>query len=263
MNHGTVVRDHRRTSWELHAQQAPPQAQPVDAETIAAARTGRWQVHLTPRALPLDWLGDVRGRRILCLASGGGQQAPVLAAAGADVTVFDLCEQQLALDRAVAARDGLRLQAVQGDMRDLQAFGHGSFDVVFHPVSNLFVPDVRPVWAECHRVLARDGLLLASFYNPVLFVGSDDPPLAEQGLMRPRFAIPYSDLEDLPADERQAKQARGEAMTFGHSLGDLIGGQLDAGFVIERFMEDWQPRPRVLIERYLPAFLATRARRIG
>ena len=263
MNHGTVVIDHPRTLCDLHAQRETPTTHPVDAGTIAAARGGRGRVPLPPRALPLAWLGDVRGRRILCLGSSGGQLAPVLAAAGAEVTVFDLSEQHLALDRAVAAREGLRLQAVQGDMRDLQAFGHGSFDVVLHPVSNLFVPDVRPVWAECHRVLARDGVLLASFFNPVLFVAAHDPQLAEQGLMRPRYAIPYSDLDDLPVDERQARQARGEPMIYGHSLGDLIGGQLDAGFVVERFMEDWQPRPQVLIERYLPAFLATRARRIG
>ncbi|AWH35725.1 class I SAM-dependent methyltransferase [Stenotrophomonas sp. ZAC14D1_NAIMI4_6] len=263
MNHGQGLLEHNRAAWDRQAREASDWSRPVDAETIAAARQGRWQVHLTPRPLPLDWLGDVRGRRILCLASAGGQQAPVLAAAGAVVTVFDLSDGQLAQDRRVAERDGLSLRTVQGDMRDLHAFADGSFDVVFHPISNLYVPDVRPIWAECQRVLARDGLLLASFYNPVVFVGARDPQLQEQGLIRPRYAIPYSDLEDLPAEEREAKLARGEALTFGHSLGDLIGGQLDAGFVVERFMEDWQPRPRFLIDRYLPTFLATRARRIG
>ena len=188
---------------------------------------------------------------------------PVLAAAGADVTVFDLSDGQLEQDRRVAARDGLQLRTVQGDMRDLHVFANDSFDVVFHPISNVYVPDVRPVWTECRRVLARDGMLMASFYNPVLFVGARDPQLDAQGLIRPQYAIPYSDLEDLPAAEREAKLARGDALTFGHSLTELIGGQLDAGFVIDRFMEDWQPKPRFLIDRYLPTFLATRARRIG
>lgn len=263
MSHGQALIDHNRAAWDRQASEVREWSRPVDAETIAAAREGRWQVHLTPRALPLDWLGDVRGRRILCLASAGGQQAPVLAAAGAEVTVFDLSDGQLAQDRAVADRDGLSLRTVQGDMRDLQAFASDSFDVVFHPISNLYVPDVRPVWAECRRVLARDGLLMASFYNPVVFVAARDAQLSEQGLIRPQYAIPYSDLEDLEPAAREAKLARGEALTFGHSLGDLIAGQLDAGFVIDRFMEDWQPQPRFLIDRYLPTFLATRARRIG
>ncbi|SNT82294.1 class I SAM-dependent methyltransferase [Stenotrophomonas sp. CC120222-04] len=263
MNHGQALIDHNRAAWDRQASEVREWSRPVESSTIAAAREGRWQVHLTPRALPLDWLGDVRGRRILCLASGGGQQAPVLAAAGADVTVFDLSDGQLEQDRRVAARDGLQLRTVQGDMRDLHVFANDSFDVVFHPISNLYVPDVRPVWTECRRVLARDGMLMASFYNPVLFVGARDPQLDAQGLIRPQYAIPYSDLEDLPSAEREAKLARGDALTFGHSLTELIGGQLDAGFIIDRFMEDWQAQPRFLIDRYLPTFLATRARRIG
>jgi DNA-binding transcriptional LysR family regulator/2-polyprenyl-3-methyl-5-hydroxy-6-metoxy-1,4-benzoquinol methylase len=190
-----AFKDHNRAAWDRQASEVREWSRPVESSTIAAAREGRWQVHLTPRALPLDWMGDVRGRRILCLASGGGQQAPVLAAAGADVTVFDLSDGQLEQDRRVAARDGLRLRTVQGDMRDLHVFANDSFDVVFHPISNLYVPDVRPVWTECRRVLARDGMLMASFYNPVLFVGARDPQLDAQGLIRPQYAIPYSDLE--------------------------------------------------------------------
>lgn len=46
---------------------------------------------------------------------------------------------------------------------------------------------------------------------------------------------------------------------FGHSLRDQIGGQLDAGFLLTGFHEDQQPRPRFLIDRYVPTFLATRA----
>ena len=180
MNHGQALIDHNRAAWDRQASEVREWSRPVESSTIAAAREGRWQVHLTPRALPLDWLGDVRGRRVLCLASGGGQQAPVLAAAGADVTVFDLSDGQLEQDRRVAARDGLRLRTVQGDMRDLHVFANDSFDVVFHPISNLYVPDVRPVWTECRRVLARDGMLMASFYNPVLFVGARDPQLDAQ-----------------------------------------------------------------------------------
>ncbi|KAG0950774.1 hypothetical protein G6F31_013733 [Rhizopus arrhizus] len=137
VNHGQALIDHNRAAWDRQASEVREWSRPVESSTIAAAREGRWQVHLTPRALPLDWLGDVRGRRILCLASGGGQQAPVLAAAGADVTVFDLSDGQLEQDRQVAARDGLQLRTVQGDMRDLHAFANGSFDVVFQPISNL------------------------------------------------------------------------------------------------------------------------------
>lgn len=252
---------HNRASWDRQAKQQCEWSRPVSAEEIAGARAGNWQVRLTPGALPDGWLDDVRGLRILCLASGGGQQAPVLAAAGARVTVFDASDLQLEQDRMVAQRDNLELDVVQGDMRDLSAFADASFDIVFNPISNLYVPDIRPVWRECFRVLRSGGTLLCSFYNPVVFVGDRDPAYLEQGMIRPRFSLPYSDLEQLDPQVLADKQARGEALVFGHGLGEQIGGQLQAGFVLTGFHEDHQPTPRFLIDRYLPTFLATRARK--
>ena len=250
---------HNRTSWDRQAEQQCAWSRPVTAEEIAAARNGDWQVRLTPSPLPAGWLDDVRGLRILCLASGGGQQAPLLAAAGADVTVFDASDGQLQLDRMVAQREHLALGIVQGDMRDLSVLTDAAFDLVFHPISNLYVPDIGPVWRECFRVLRSGGSLLSSFYNPVVFVGDRDPRFAEQELIRPRYTLPYSDLEQLDAQALEGKAQRGEALVFGHSLSAQIGGQLEAGFVLTGFYEDQQPQPRFVIDRYLPTFLATRA----
>ena len=254
-----IVR-HNRAAWDRQAAQQCEWSRPVEPDAIAAARNGDLaQVRLTPGPLPAGWLDAVRGLRILCLASGGGQQGPLLAAAGADVTVFDASDLQLAQDRTVAQREGLALQTVQGDMRDLSAFADASFDLVFHPISNLYVPDVRPVWRECFRVLRGGGSLLASFYNPVVFVGDRDPAHAEQGVIRPRFALPYSDPDHLDPDALAARTQRGEALVFGHTLAQQIGGQLDAGFVLTGFHEDRHPQPRFLIDRYMATFLATRA----
>jgi hypothetical protein len=47
---------------------------------------------------PVDrsWLPtDLTGKDVLCLASGGGPQGPILAAAGARVTVFDNLPRQI------------------------------------------------------------------------------------------------------------------------------------------------------------------------
>lgn len=251
--------EHNARAWNLQAAQTREWSRPVTPEEVAEARKGHWSVRLTPGALPAHWLGDVRGQRVLCLASAGGQQAPMLAAAGAQVTVFDLSEGQLAQDLYVAERDGLDLRLEQGDMCDLGRFAESAFDIVFHPISNLYVPDVRPVWRECARVLRHGGRLLASFYNPVVFIDDRDPALAAQGLIRPRYRLPYADADDLPSEVLDTKMAAGEALVFGHSLTDQIGAQTEAGLMIAGFYEDWQPTPRFVVDRFLPTFLATLA----
>jgi len=251
--------EHNRMAWDRQARQQCAWSQAVGAEEVVAARNGNWHVRLTPNRLPAGWLDHVQGLRILCLASGGGQQAPILAAAGALVTVFDASDVQLEQDRLVAQRDGLDLHTIQGDMRDLSLFDDASFDLVFHPISNLYVPDIGPVWRECFRVLRSGGTLLSSFYNPVVFVGDRSSRYAEQGLIYPRFPLPYSDLDHLDAEALDDKQRRGEPLVFGHSLQAQIGGQVEAGFALTGFYEDWQPNPRFVIDRYVPTFLATRA----
>ncbi|KTQ85504.1 methyltransferase [Aureimonas ureilytica] len=250
---------HNQAAWDKLAAQDCEWSRPVSSQAIAAARRGDWSVRLIPDDMPDHWLGQVAGRDVLCLASAGGQQAPILAAAGATVTVLDASEGQLEQDRLVAAREGLALSTIRGDMRDLSVFPDESFDIIFHPISNLYVPDIRPVWKECYRTLRKGGRLLASFYNPVVFVGDRDPQWREQGLIRPIYALPYADTEDMETNELEAKVERGEALVYGHSLTDQIGGQTEAGFRIAGFAEARAPAPRFVIDQYLPTFLATLA----
>jgi SAM-dependent methyltransferase len=250
------VTDYNRRAWDTLVARGDRWTVPVSAEAVAAARRGEWQVVLTPtRPVPRHWFGELAGRDVLCLASGGGQQGPILAAAGARVTVLDQSPAQLGRDRDTAARDGLTLEAVEGDMRDLSRFADGRFDLVFHPCSNCFIPDIRPVWRESYRVLRPGGALLAGFGNPLLYLFDD--ALAGQGRLVVRHTIPYSDVGQLSDEERRRYTDVDEPLVFGHPLEDQIGGQLDAGFVLAGFYEDRDPGHP--LAKHIAAFAATRA----
>ncbi len=120
------------------------------------------------------FLGEVSGKRVLCLAGGGGQQSVAFTLLGADVTVFDLSDEQLQRDREAAAQLGFSIEIVQGDMRDLSVFADGAFDVVWQPYSINFVPSVSPVFAEVARVLAPGGLYYVHFANSFAMLVNDD-----------------------------------------------------------------------------------------
>jgi SAM-dependent methyltransferase len=250
------VYSYNRHAWDRQVHKGNRWTVPVGPEVTAAARRGDWQVVLTPtRPVPRDWFPDLAGLEVLCLASGGGQQGPVLAAAGAAVTVLDASPAQLARDRMVAQRDGLALRTVEGDMADLSAFPAGSFSLIFHPCSNCFVPLVRPVWREAYRVLRPGGVLLAGFCNPALYVFDD--ALVQKGELVVRHAVPYSDMASLTDEERQRYLDADDPLVWGHTLEDQIGGQTDAGFVLTGLYEDRDPAHP--LSKFLPAFLATRA----
>jgi SAM-dependent methyltransferase len=251
---------HNRAAWDREVGTGNEWTVPVGPDVIAAARAGTWEVVLIGYdPVPRDWFPDpLAGTEILCLASGGGQQGPILAAAGASVTVLDNSPRQLAQDRHVADRDGLELRTVLGDMRDLSAFADASFDLVLNPVSNVFCPDLAPVWHECHRVLRAAGVLLTGFMNPDVFIFDADAS-DNRGELIVRHALPYSDVTHLTTAERERLWGLDAPVEYSHSLTEQIGGQLDAGFVITRFRE--RPHHAGPTARFMPGYFATAARK--
>jgi SAM-dependent methyltransferase len=251
------AREHNRSAWDQEVANGNPWTIPVSPEAVARARQGEWSLVVTPRRpVPRQWFGDLVGTPVLCLASGGGQQGPILAAAGARVTVLDNSPAQLGQDRMVAEREGLEIETVLGDMGDLGSFTDGQFALVVHPCSNCFSEVVRPVWQECHRVLRPGGALVAGFANPLIFCFDRD--LEREGVLQLRYPVPYSDLTSLTQRERARYLEPDEPLCFGHSLEDQIGGQLEAGFVLTGLYEDYHEEGDVTAP-FFPGFLATRA----
>ncbi|MBD5529644.1 MAG: class I SAM-dependent methyltransferase [Lachnospiraceae bacterium] len=241
--------------WDKRVEKNDKWSIPVSSEIISQAREGTWSIVLTPtKPVPKDWFPDsLAGKKILCLASGGGQQGPVLAALGADVTVFDNSKKQLEKDEFVAARDNLRIKTVQGNMQDLSVFEDESFDCIIHPWSNGYIDDVRPVWKECARVLKKNGLLLAGFGNPIEYIFNVGK--LEKGILSVENTIPYADIEHMDDPETRAVVEE-DGYSWSHTLEDQIQGQIEVGFAIIGFYEDtgWS-----VLNKYINSSIATKA----
>lgn len=245
-----------RKAWDAAVRYGSVWTVPVSPEVIAQARAGNWSIVLTPtREVPRSWFPPLPGCDLLCLASGGGQQAPILAAAGANVTVIDNSPAQLARDREVADREGLAIRTELGDMADLSRFPDASFDFIFHPCSNIFVPDLKPVWSECYRVLRPGGQLIAGMANPAKYIF--DQFLLDEGQMVVKYKLPYCDISDLPAEERQRLIDDEQPFEWSHTLEEQIGEQLAVGFHLIGFYEDrWSGGA---LDAIMNTFIATRS----
>ncbi|MDM5317149.1 class I SAM-dependent methyltransferase [Fictibacillus sp. b24] len=245
-------------AWDKKVENGAVYTKCVSEEVIQQSKSGDWQISVTTeKSVPKNWFpNELEGVKILCLASGGGQQAPVLAAAGADVTVMDLSIKQLEQDEFVAKRDGLKFTTVQGNMTDLSCFADEQFDMIIHPVSNLFIEDVKPLWKEATRVLKEGGVLIAGFVNPLLFIFDDEQEM--QGNLEVRHSVPSSSISHLTEAEILAYRQSNETIEFSHTLEDQIQGQIDVGFVITGLYEDDFGGHRML-DSYIKTFIATRA----
>jgi len=252
------IRSINRERWNKQVEQGNPWTVPVSRQVIEDARQGKWQVLLTERKpVPRSWFPkSFTGLDLLGLACGGGQQGPIFAALGAKVTILDNSPRQLERDREVAQREGLSITTVEGDMGDLSMFADNSLDLVFNPVSVCFVPEVRPIWREAYRVLKPGGTLLTGFCNPVLYIFNYQK--MEQGLFEVQYKLPF-DSRKLSEEELKVEFGENEPLEFSHMLEDLVGGQLDAGFMLVGMYEDRTKGP---IEDIMPMYIATRARKM-
>lgn len=222
----------------------------IDHQTYRDAQHDHWQVLLTPTVpVPRDWIGDLGGKRVLGLASGGGQQMPIFAARGAICTVVDLASTQIASERMVAEREGYHIELYQVDMTEPLPFGDGVFDLVFHPVSNCYVERVEPIFAECYRVLAPGGVLLSGLDIGINYILDED----EEKVVN---ELPFNPLTN-PA-HLELLRASDDGIQFSHTVAEQIGGQLWAGFTLTGIYDDTNGSGR-LHELNIPSFIATRA----
>ncbi len=223
---------------------------PISHEQFLAAKEGKWDVLLTPTVnVPHEWFGNLSGKKVLGLASGGGQQMPIFAALGAECTVLDYSPKQIQSELMCAARDGFEITAIEGDMTKRLPFEDESFDLIFHPVSNCYIKDVQHVWNEAYRVLKHGGVLLAGFDNGFNYCVDED----EEKIV---WKMPFNPLEDEKA--RQFLDEIDCGMQFSHTLEEQLGGQLKAGFTLADLYEDINGEGR-LHELNIKTYMATKS----
>lgn len=224
--------------------------QPISHEAYEKALHGEWAVYLTPtKAVPHRWFGEMKGRKLLGLASGGAQQIPIFSALGAKCTVLDYSSRQCESEKAFAQREGYSVKIIQGDMTKPLPFENDTFDLIFHPVSNCYVEDVDSIFKECYRILKKGGILLCGLDNGMNFIFDETET-------RIAHKLPFNPLKDKQLYEDSIRNNWG--IQFSHTMEEQIGGQLRAGFILTDLYEDTNGTGN-LHEHNIPSFVATRA----
>lgn len=229
--------------WEALAQANIAYSRPLLDLTPATAKS--WLA--AQGAHPTGAFDALAGKQVLCLASGGGQQTAAFGLLGAEVTVFDLSETQLARDKAAADHYGYPLRIAQGDMRDLSVFYTDAFDIVWQPYSLNFSPHSEPVFCEVARVLRPGGVYRIEFANPYV-IGFNDEGWNGRGYELNRIYAHGAELQfpddmwDVQGEDGTSQRVLGPR-EFQHALSNVVNGLVDLGFIIRRLWENPPGQP--------------------
>lgn len=224
----TALRANQQCYDSLAAARAPLCKPASDAELANPLRT----------IDPLGWLGpSIAGRAVLCLAAGGGRQSTLYASAGADVTVVDLSPAMLELDRQAARERRLSVRAIQASMDQLDMLNANEFDIVIHPVSTCYLPDVGPVFREVARVLRPEGIYVSQHKSPISLQASCHVDASQRFSLEQTYyrEDPIPVLNDSNSAGRRLRE-RG-AVEYLHRFEQLVGGICRAGMVVEDLIE--------------------------
>jgi SAM-dependent methyltransferase len=233
----TNVSLHNRQAWDREVLQGNPATIPLSSREIQTATGGLTNFSMTGgRIVPEPWLKGIKGSKVLCLALGGGQQVPLLAAAGAVVTSVENSPAQLQRDKDVAAENNLKIDCVLADMQSLDFLGKRCFDRIFIGLGLQFIESPSLVWGQAAKLLPADGQLIAALVNPVQYIF--EWPSYSNGEFRASHPLPYSDIHSLTKGQRQERFDENDPIEFGHTFQQLFGDLCEAGFSIHGFMED-------------------------
>jgi len=214
---------HNRRAWDAMVRENQRFTRPARDKDFAAPLA---------KIDEMGWLGgNLHGKKLLCLAAGGGKHGPLSAAAGADVTIVDLSPAMLELDRQVASARKLQVRTVETSMDDLSMFRVGEFDAVMHPVSTCYVPKIEPVYCEVARVTRIGGIYISQHKQPASLQADVDSGRGSYELVEP-----YYRSGPLPPVEGSQHREHG-TLEYLHRWEELIGAMCRAGFVIEDLVE--------------------------
>ena len=180
----------------------------------------------------LQLLGDVKGKRVLEVGCGGGQNSIVLAKRGAVVSGIDISKNQIAYAKRLASKEGVRVDFRVGDMQNLSRFPDCTFDLVMTAFSLLYVKSLYKTFAEVHRVLREGGT----------FVFSEGHPCAEGKLIQHEgknvYAIrDYFRRRKIYWEDKLPGGTKVKMFSYHRPLQDYFEALLKNGFTIDRYLE--------------------------
>jgi SAM-dependent methyltransferase len=206
-----------------------------------------------PTEADLRLVGTLKGRRVLDVGAGGGENAVAMARQGAHVIAIDASAAQLARGRKLAAEAEVRVEWHEGDAADLAFLRADSIDLALAVGVIFEIEDLDRLFRQVHRVLRAGAPFLFTHDHPMRLTldrqDADDAPLE----------VRRSYFDTAPVDTaREGEKIR----LFPRTIADVFSALHRAGFRVDVFLEP-EPRRAAAGGPGVPSAVLWRARKEG
>lgn len=178
------------------------------------------------------------GVRIANICGSCGKKAIPLALLGAEVTVFDISEQNCRYTMETAAAAGVRLDYQVGDVLEIDLNRYGcAFDVVFMEGGILsYFHDMGQFMGIMHGLLKPGGKLICSDFHPFNKIND------ALGLQLPTMdyfstAVFEGEMAHARFYDEETRRRFPKCSYRKYTVSEIINGVLGAGFTLRRFDE--------------------------
>lgn len=190
----------------------------------------------------LQFIGDIRGKKVLDVGCGEGYNTRFFAQQGADVVGVDFSNEMIQLAQEKEKQRPLGIRYCRASWTDLSLFKK-EFDIVLSTMALMDGPGYEEALREFHRVLKPGGDLFFSIIHPCFLPPGYSKLTDEQGKTTHRVINNYS--KEGPwefswhlsknADKSDARQVT--ATSYHRTLSTYINRLLKEGYVLKEIQE--------------------------
>jgi SAM-dependent methyltransferase len=211
-----------------------------------------------PTEVELRLCGDVKGKRVLDLGCGSGENAIAFSKDGAHVIALDRSAAQLSLARKLADAAETRVEWHEGDVADLAFLRADSIDLAFAACVLGEVDDVDRLFRQVHRVLRPGAPFVFSIEHPMaLAVGREGaaPGALPLGVLEVRRSYFDAQAAEVTREDERIR-------VFPHTMATVFASLHRAGYRVDALLE---PEPAQTTDPgpQVPAVVVWRARKEG
>ncbi len=181
-----------------------------------------------PNENKLKLLGNVKGKKVLELGCGGGQCSIAFAKQGAKVTGLDLSKEQLNFAKALAEKEKVTVEFINGSFMNLKKIKSNNYDLVFSAFAFQYSSNLKKLFKQVHRVLKKRGLFVFSLDHPFYSL------IDEKSKKIKRSYFKIGKIEE--------KYDSGTFIAFRRRVSDIYNALVGTNFNVEKIIEPLELR---------------------